>query len=92
MLQDDGCARCCLLLHLPQQLAVRSWWWWRSVSKPGLGFEFLVGAMFKRMQPLQHIITMLLLLLLLLRILNVMLLLHDVAGWLCCCRHCFSLF
>ena len=52
----------------------------------------MVGAMFKRMQPLQHIITMLLLLLLLLRILNVMLLLHDVAGWLCCCRHCFSLF
>ena len=50
----------------------------------------MVGAMFKRMQPLQHIITMLLLLLL--RILNVMLLLHDVAGWLCWCRHCFSLF
>ncbi len=76
------------LLHLPQKLAVRSWWWWRSVSRPGLGFEFLVGAMFKRMKPLQHIITMLLLL----RILIVLLLLHDEAGWLCWCRHCFSLF
>ena len=93
MLQDDGCARCCLLLHLPQQLAIRCRWiWrWRSVSRPGLGFEFLVRAMFKRMQPLQHII-MMLLMLLLLRILHVLLLLHDAAGWLCCCRNCFSLF
>ena len=50
----------------------------------------MVGAMFKRMQPLQHII-MMLLMLLLLRILIVLLLLHDEAGWLCWCRHCFSL-